>query len=104
MEEKPPFAGLFLCSDEDPLAALVAVGADRNGGDNIAPRRAPMDGARSAGGRMSPGRFLRRPMGVYYESDRQRWAVRWVEDGRRRVRRFEDEVAAYEFAAAGAAG
>jgi len=43
-------------------------------------------------------------MGVYYESDRQRWAVRWVEDGRRRVRRFEDEVAAYEFAAAGAAG
>ena len=38
-------------------------------------------------------------MGIYYESDRRRWVVRWTEDGKRRVRRFADEAEAREFAA-----
>jgi hypothetical protein len=37
-------------------------------------------------------------MGIYYESDRRRWVVRWTEDGKRRVRRFADEAEAHEFA------
>jgi hypothetical protein len=38
-------------------------------------------------------------MGVHYDGQRRRWVVRWVQDGRKRIRRFVGEAEAREFAA-----